>query len=286
MCTSNNDKNCISTPLKIGVCVATFERADVTKNCLEELMNAKCDNVELKFYVTDGGSTDDTVHVLEFFPNMNIAVHSNFYWNQSMRESIFRALKCDLDYILLLNDDTFLFSDALCELIATSRSGHNRIVVGETLNPITNEKSYGRLQRVSKMSRIRFQLAPLGNQDLAVTFNGNCVLIEKDLMSKLNNLNPHFSHAFGDIDLGLRATSVGIEICSPATAVGFCAPNSKKFLRRRDIFSLKRIKFIFQDPKGFPLREYLLFTRLHAGRLWVLNVVVRYAKLITGIEKV
>ena len=272
--------------MKIGVCVATFERANVTRNCFEKLLEAKCDHVELQFYVTDGGSRDDTVHVLEAFPNMDISVRSNFYWNQSMRESIFRAMKCDLDFILLLNDDTFLFPNALCELIATSRLGQKSIVVGETLDPKTNEKSYGRLQRVSKISRIRFQLVPLGEQDSSVTFNGNCVLIKKDLMSKLNNLNPHFSHAFGDIDLGLRATSNGMNICSPATAVGYCTPNNKKFSRKRDIVSLERIRFIFRDPKGFPPKEYLHFTRLHAGRLWFLNVVVRYAKLITGIEKV
>lgn len=270
---------------KIAVCIATFQRSESTQACLRDLNNAKCQEEEIRIFATDGGSTDNTIGLLSNFPSVDLHIQKDAYWNRAMRNSINRALKSDCKYILLLNDDTFLKSNSICKLIEIVEDDENTIAVGETLDPDLQTISYGRLARVSRLSKIKFGLIDIGNPTAAITFNGNCVLMHTSLMSRLDNLDSFFSHSFGDIDLGLRASALGIKIKSPEFAVGHCKNNPKVF-GDTSRFSLKSIRFALGDPKGLPIKEYIYFCKRHCGPFWFLNVASRYIKLLVGAERI
>lgn len=265
--------------LTIGICIATYNRKVTTLKCINTLKSYINTDVILKYFITDGGSTDGTVEALKEDSNIEVYIKQDFFWNRAMNNSISQALHANVDVLLLLNDDVYLNTGCIDEMISLLMSGKSLIVIGECLDSESKEVSYGRLKLRKGFSKLSFELLSTNSDDNAETFNGNCVLITASDLCRLGNLDYRYTHSFGDIDLGLRATKAGFQIVSIGEPVGYCDKNIT-WSEQLSKLNLKNWRFILLHPKGIPYKEWWLFCRSHGGSLWFVNFITRYFKLI------
>ena len=136
-----------STKLSIATIITCHNRKEKTLTCLTDLMNQDViSDIDLNVYLVDDGSTDSTGNaVKQNFPQVNVLQgDGTLYWNGGMRFAFSEAMKNNYDYYLWLNDDTFLYSNAIKLLLETSndmkrQKGKDVIVTG-TIKDIDTEK--------------------------------------------------------------------------------------------------------------------------------------------------
>jgi GT2 family glycosyltransferase len=114
------------------------------------------------------------------------------------------------------------------------------------------------------------------------TFNGNVVLVPEVVRQAVGNLDGAFTHSMADTDYGLRARSLACEVWVAPGSTGECALNVAKGRRRDPAAPLHERKRIVRGPKGLPLREWLVFTRRHAGPLWPIFWLSPYGNTLLG----
>lgn len=267
------------TKVSIAVILTCHNRKDKTLTCLKDLMNQDgIENVDLTVYLVDDGSTDGTGDaVKKNFPQVNLFKgNGTLYWNGGMRFAFSVAKKSDYDYYLWLNDDTFLYSDALKLLLDTSNSIRSQkggdVIVTGTINDIdTGKVNYGGRIKKSKFQPLKFiQLENSTEPQQCDTFNGNVVLIPRNVAKKIGNISPEYSKQHGgDIDYGLRAKYAGFESWVAPGFIGECASNTTEgTLFDKKLPFKERIK-IMKTPHGVPpAKEWMVFSKRHAGFLW------------------
>jgi GT2 family glycosyltransferase len=257
-------------------------------------------------YLVDDGSTDGTTAaVTESYPQVKILQgDGSLFWNGGTRKAFAEAINHDYDYYLWLNNDTFLYPNALSNLLETYRSllkrGERRaIIAGSTCDPKTKTLTYGGVVRRSRWRPLKFDLVEPGEQvKHCDTMNGNCVLIPREVVQVVGNLELAFTHYAGDWDYGLRAGKQGCTVWIAPGYVGTCSqnyqPGSEADLPVNLGDGLKKIG----QPKGLPVREQVLhpigewkvFAQRHGGLLWPIYWLIPYRRLlwnslISGFQK-
>lgn len=268
---------------KVKVSIATIitchNRKEKTLTCLTNLMNQEAiSDIDLNVYLVDDGSTDGTgTAVKQNFPHVNVLQgDGTLYWNGGMRFAFYEALKNDYDYYLWLNDDTFLYLDAIKLLLETSNNmkrqkGKDVIVTG-TIKDIDTEKvNYGGRNIKSKFQPLKFiQLESSVEPKRCDTFNGNIVLIPRNVTKGIGNISLVFSKQHsGDFNYGLRAKYAGFESWVAPGIIGTCSSNSIDGSIFDKSLSLKERKNKMNTPQGVPpAKEWMIFAKRHAGFLW------------------
>lgn len=110
---------------KIGICTVNWNGKNDTLDFLESLKNLDTKGLDIKVFITDGGSTDGSVEAIKpRFPTAQvIEKHENRGSAGGYNDSTQAALAWGADYILLINNDT-LISDGklLQDLLKTIKS--------------------------------------------------------------------------------------------------------------------------------------------------------------------
>lgn len=271
--------------LTIVVLLTVHNRKAHTLECLARLYAQRLPAYSsMSMLLVDDGCTDGTPDaVRRQFPEVRIIRGTGgLYWNGGMRVAFSVAERGDPEFYLLLNDDTSLDVDALARLVRTSEdiraSRHSdAIVVGSTRDPLTGAATYGGQNRIGRWSPGFALVQPGAIPKRCDTFNGNCVLIPRSVARKVGNLSPEFTHAFGDIDYGLRAARAGFSCWIAPDFVGTCALNSNRgSFVDRSLPVLSRWRKML-GVKGTPLREWRAFTSKHCGPFWPVYWVRTYA---------
>jgi GT2 family glycosyltransferase len=260
--------------------LTSHERRDHTLAALEALFSQDPQGHEVRAILVDAGSTDGTAAAVEAaFPATEvIRVGRDIFWNQGMRVALDRARDADPDQYLWLNDDTTLDDRALEILLRTEREMRRRTsaggaVVGTTRDPVTGVPTYGGVRRRQRWRPMLFDLvAPGETPRWAETMHGNCVLIPRDVVAAVGNLEARYTHAMGDLDYGLRIRSAGMEVWVAPGTVGTCARNPTP--ARSSRAELRHLA----SPKGLPPREWALFVRRWAGPLWPIYFASPYVR--------
>ncbi|MDP4206421.1 MAG: glycosyltransferase family 2 protein [Bacteroidota bacterium] len=260
----------------VAVLITCHNRREKTLACIKALLNSSWDEKYLvDVFLVDDGSTDQTTDaVKEKFPRVNI-LHGDgtLYWNQGMRLAWESASAFNsYDYYLWLNDDTLLKTDSLSVLLSSSESKQNRaIICGSTASAMTGMVNYGGWEQ-----RRKIIIEPNGSLQSCDFFNGNCVLIPQSVFNKVGNLDPHFKHAFGDFDYGLRARKLGIEIYIAPTIIGFCEDHDLVPEWRSMQVNLRMRLIGLYSPLGCNPFEFWRYDRTHHG---LMSSVVHFVSL-------
>jgi GT2 family glycosyltransferase len=256
------------------------------------------EDITLDVYLVDDFSTDGTTNAIEkYFPQVNIIQGTgDLFWNGGMRLAFSQAKKKDYDFHLWLNDDTFLFPNALKTLLVTHdklfKLEKKIIVSGSTCDPISNKISTGGFR--FKWHKIFMHLDLIEPSDEMLkceTTFGNCLLIPRLAFLDLGNLSSHFRHFLGDIDYGLRARKNNYEIWIVPNFIGTTIQCHK---RVDNVFYFRNISEIFEKldhPKGLsygndinkrfmPLKEWTIFLKEHLGIFWLVPWFLTYRKLV------
>ena len=275
----------------IAILMTCFNRRESTLACLESLFaqNEQYPR-SVQVILVDDGSTDGTGDaVKKTFPAVRVLpTEGNLFWNGGMRVAFAEALKGDYDFYLWLNDDTILFPHALDMLLRVAvmleKEGRKAIVVGSTCNAETGKRSYGGVWQQRRWLRNTLvSVEPKSDQSQACdTMNGNCTLIPREIVRTLGNLDPAFTHSFGDMDYGFRARRAGFSVYITPSYLGSCADNSKAGTWRDASASLGTRWKHLSSRKGSPFREWSIYCRRHLGPLWPLYAVSPYVKVITS----
>lgn len=246
---------------RIAILLTVYNRKECTLKCLQQIYsqnNINKDNCDI--YIVDGGSNDGSVEsIKESYPNVFIKTVDGLYWNRGMHFCWEWASKKDYDFYLWLNDDTYIYDDCIISLIEESLlHKNNSIIVGATQTLDHKYISYGGLINNQKIT-------PSGDPILVESFNGNIVLIPKSVFYIVGNLDYKYIHSHGDLDYGLRARKLGIDIYQHGRFLGECNRHNDFAIWCNPYVSLwKRLKYLKKPNQNNP-NELFYFERRHKG---------------------
>jgi GT2 family glycosyltransferase len=261
--------------VSIAVLIACHNRKSLTVRLLSQLIDAwhGYGDFRLSIFLVDDKSSDGTPEeVISFFPSVKlIAGSGSLFWNRGMALAFqtAQAARQDWDYYLLLNDDLDLDADALATVIRDCHT-HNAktptIMVGWVRGP-DGTVSYGGFASHDKCRPMSLhRVYPAHNETVpADTFNANFVVLPAPLMEALGGLDASFHHAYGDIDLGLRAIARGATILVHPRCVGITSAHPKESQPSSAVARfMQRHGTMPRKPDGF--RQYAIFMWRHGCR--------------------
>lgn len=246
----------------IAALMTVHNRRTKTLKCLECLYACFIpDGYSLDVYMTDDGCTDGTPDaVRKKYPSVHIINgDGTLYWNRGMWNAWNAAAKDEYEFYFWLNDDTYLYPNAISTLISNSDDYTNQvIVVGATENSAKTILTYG--GRKEKKIPI-----PSGGAVEVDYFNGNAVLIPRYVYNILGNLDYYFCHSKGDFDYGFRAGKAGIKMLQAGDIVGVCEKHARidKWCDPQVCLS-ERWKVMW-SPTGMSPVEFFYFDKKHKG---------------------
>jgi GT2 family glycosyltransferase len=271
----------------VAVLMTCFNRRDKTIAALTALRQAATNAINYKVVLVDDNSTDGTGNaVSKEFPEANIVKGSgNLYWNRGLRLAWCHGRKLNPAFYLWLNDDVVLLEGSVAKLIeqynqVSTDYGPSIIIVGRTISPSTGRTTYGGYVRASRLSRLSFRHL-IDGETVCETMNGNCVLIPAAAVDDVGLNCERYSHAFGDIDYGLRARRAGYVIVQYSEPVAALEENDiyNQSIRRMNFHNMR---YVLTYPKGVPIREWGYFCRVHGGILWPVNFIWRYLRMMSS----
>jgi GT2 family glycosyltransferase len=257
--------------VRVAVLITCHNRKHITVASLQILFSALAgvEHVAPEFYLVDDGSTDGTGQEVEKrFPSVSVAYgDGTLYWNGGMCRAFEEARhKGTFEAYLLFNDDVMVDPVAIVkffeEYIALNASIQS-ILVGATIGK-GNLITYSGLKRISRWRPLSVaRISPIGCPQRCDTFNGNFVLVPGQFFEKIGGLDAHFRHAYGDIDLGYRATKYGVAAWLASDPIGYCeaAPAAPLALTKKEC---RRRRFNNRWQKKDSLSQRIHFTLRHA----------------------
>ncbi len=250
--------------MDVAVLITTYKRKSETRRCIERLFQ---NNYNVDVFISDSNSKNNIEDLKKEYSNLNIVnVGDNIFWNRGMNYSWARAEdKKEYNYYIWLNNDTYLYPDALKTIFNDLKYIKNKsVVVGITEDE--DKLTYG--GRNDLKGKI---LSPSGIPQKVKYINGNFVLIPRNVFISIGFLDSTFTHSLGDIDYGLRALNSEIDVYCTSKVIGFCQNNSFEWYDYNSLFL--RLKN-FNKPKGTPLKEYFYFNKNHFGYLKAIKFII------------
>ena len=258
----------------IAVLLATFNRRDLSERIINQLIIGTPEGVNLKIFVTDGGSDDGTIEMFrEKFPFVNLQVKPGFYWCQAMISSWKMSLENQPDLFLWLNDDVNLKKEALMELLIQHELvGSSAVLIGKLCDTDSGLQTYGGYRYEKSFGSVLKLRRLLPEENECHTMNGNVVLVPYEVYGKHGMLSPKFKHYWGDIEYGFRLSRSGTPLIESENFLG-TLENNPLYKVKVKIRNVRDLMNYFKDPKGLSFFEWLYFSRNFGGFLWPIHFV-------------
>ena len=279
----------------IAVLMTCHNRANSTLECLAHLFEQNAlDRAALSVYLVDDGSSDGTGELVrDRFPDVNVIDEDgSLFWNRGMHRAFGEALEVGFDYYLWLNDDTYLYRDALLTLLRSheglkARGDARSIVVASTRDPDTREFTYGGYRnRRGAINRIGFRLTPPADRLISCdAMCGNCVLIPDAVADIVGNIAPEYRHKWGDVDYGMRAVKSGCQIWIAPGYLADCSANPDADRWKMPGVLWKERLAELHSVKGLGKQDWFRFVRRHAGLMWPLVWLSPYVRILINSSK-
>ena len=236
-------------------------------------MSAGIAEVVVKVFVANSGSLP-TANFLQGpdskFSVINIEAPVTSFWASSMRLAWqgYMESKYKSDFVLWLNEDTYLDSSGLETLIRVADQGRGEIIVVGSTRSKNREYSYGGKNRVNCLLRLHFvDVMPYVNSVReCLTFNGNCVLIPSKVDASLGGFPDGYTHLRADLAYGLMAAKKEVRALVAPGFIAECEPNDS-YTTYKDLALLdfkRRLKYL-SDPRVGPFLEHVKFSLRFGG---------------------
>jgi len=214
--------------------IPTRNRIDKTLRFLECFFKQTYPN--LKIIIVDANSTDGTQdEILRRFPKVTlIHVEDDNYWTGSTNRGVKLAIEEKSDFILTINDDSYIEPDYVANLVELALK-HNTLILGSRIDYMIQPGlvwsigSYSRwgTRHILQLSYNLQWLDDLPNNVLekeiieVEALAGNGVLINRQVFETIGLYNELFlPHYHSDSELIMRAVKKGIKVyCSVSIVV-------------------------------------------------------------------
>ena len=257
-----------------AVLITCFNRKQKTLECLTRLYGQKelGESFRLDIYLVDDDSKDGTSEAVRaMYPDVKVIAGSgSLYWNGGMRLAWKTALDSgrDYDFFLWVNDDSFLYDDAIARIISDydqlKDNGETPgAIAGTMIDPVKRVPTYG--GRMSSSAVFLHHCGPVLQPDDKPK---HCRFINGNLKS-LGILSDAYTHAMGDNDYGFRLLDAGFSCWIGSGVFGECPRNPVEgsYLDKK-LPMEKRLALMRRPSQLNPLHEWIHFTRLYGGALW------------------
>jgi hypothetical protein len=221
---------------QIVISLLNFNGKENTFDCLKSLEDIKTDNLKLTIVVIDNASKEELVLKSGFvgkIPLVFIKNTKNLGFSGGNNVAIHYALENKADYVLVLNNDTYVNQDFLVELLKVCEEDkdigitvpkiyfapgfefHKERYVKEELGKVfwyTGGKMdwaniIGHHGGVDEVDKGQFDKTE--ETELAT---GCCMLIKKDVFEKIGSFDDRYFLYYEDADLSIRAKKRGFKI--------------------------------------------------------------------------
>ena len=203
--------------MKISIVIPVYNSSSTLKECLDSVMTIDYSNYSV--VLIDNNSTDDSIkYVRSLYDNVEIiqtgknrlyAGGYNYFFNIDSEDSFY----------MILNNDTVVDKDILKNMIeGVNKYGKNniygpRIMLAKEKNKIWYAGGKVDLYKgIIKHASIRKDFRTLNlNDSLTDYITGCCMFIHSSSISRLNGFDESFKMYMEDVDLCLRASSIGVK---------------------------------------------------------------------------
>jgi hypothetical protein len=199
--------------MKLGVVVLNWNGKDVTPRCLDSISHSSCPPDQI--VVVDNASTDGSADLIcGRYPQVVVIVNdSNLGFAEGNNVGIQYLLERAFDLILLLNNDTALDSESLCELkraAETLPAAAYGATIYELSAPGRLWYGGGSISRLTLDARHKTAPADTDNAPRPTDFiTGCCIMFRSDALRSIGLLDRDFFAYYEDVDWCLRAGASG-----------------------------------------------------------------------------
>lgn len=265
--------------------MTTHNRVALTLRCLKALRDSsEAGGFDVRVVIVDAGSSDGTSQAAtEFWDAVTvIPVSRDVYWAEGMalaeKHVMSELYADDEDVIVWLNDDVVLDSDALrrAQSEMSRREPTESIYVG-SMRDESGSITYGGIMR-SRWNPLAIRpIEPSTSPILVDTLHGNFVLVPTPLARRIGGIDGSFRHHMADIDYGVRARKMGVDVTLMPGTFGVCewGPPVKRSLRQywAFYFSVKggghwptRVTFLMKHSSFLAIPALVLMDAIHLVR--------------------
>ncbi|MFA7628078.1 MAG: ATP-binding cassette domain-containing protein [Candidatus Dojkabacteria bacterium] len=264
--------------MKVYVLIPTRNRKELLDKCLSSLDKQTYEDFEV--VVIDDGSTDGTEEVLRKHKVTVLQGDGNLWWTGAMRKGVDYVLsKCsENDYILLQNDDTYMESDFIENLIRDIKS-NPKSLLGTAVKDFETKEYLYNTHRYKKC--ILQQVVVKTDESLieSETLSGRGTLIPVEVFQKLGNFSRLLPHYGSDYEIAFRAKSKGYKLLMSTDSVTYSTskkPSLAKRIKSQEYLSLKDFYLLFFSRRSYNnLWSSTIITILHSPGFRKFYVIIR-----------
>jgi GT2 family glycosyltransferase len=240
-----------------------------TIECINSLKKINYNNY--KILLIDNASSNESVKILKSkFPKIKLIVNkNNLGFSGGCNVGIKYALEDNADYVLLLNNDTYVDKNFLSELIKVSTLNKNIGVISPFIYYADNPKEiWSSGSFLNRNNTWPFRDDNQHKQDIGqykklryVEFITGCsMLIKRKVFDTIGFYNDEYFLYFEDMDFCIRARKKGFKLCTVPQSkvwhkIGQSSKNKEKLYIRyyfiRNIILFYRYNFSFIDRSIF-----------------------------------
>ncbi len=269
---------------EIAILLACFNRKQKTLAFFDSLVNQHSfKKWSIDIFLLDDGSTDGTADaVKEKYPYVNIITGTgNLFWAGGMRTIWEYAIAHKrYDLFCLFNDDVALYDNALEDLIKHHQeAGENgTILIGSTLDPVTNKFSYGGYLLKHKEHVKYLPVIPDADRLIPCHIaNANILLVDSATIQKIGIFSDSYTHYLADFDYTLMAYRAGINVLVAPGYYGYCENDHGNTWMPGSKPLKERIKYLY-SPNGLAYKEYLFYIKSRFPRDYFEAVIKLWMK--------
>ena len=249
---------------QVGVVTVTYNSGQVLPDFLDSMANQQ--DVDVRLYAIDNNSHDDSVAqltaearadhltIVANDDNLGVAVGNN--------QGIELALRDECDWVLLLNNDTVLPSDALSILVRDAEA-HNLDILAPLIEATDPPETiwYSDGHFVPSQGYRTFHDTtghPISNFPTRLTKTGYastcCLLVRPKVFFSVGLMDPIYFVYFDDVDFAVRAVARGFQY--------WVTPNTRIIHKASSLTGGKSSSFTVK----WVSRNWALIARRHLGR--------------------
>lgn len=252
---------------KVSIIIVNWNGIEHLKECFDSLTKIKYSNYEIIF--VDNGSLDNSVQFIrsEFSDTIILKNEKNLGFAEGNNVGMRYALKHGTDYILLLNNDTTVHEDFLCELIKVSENDDSIGIVGSKVYfmNIPNKICFagGKRRWTTEWKHIGLNKIDIGqyNEVVDTDFIYGCALmIKRKVLENVGLFDPDYFTYVEEIDMNYRVKKMGYRIVfvpnskvwhkvAGSDKFGRVSPNRQYYITRNNLLFLKKYGNFIEKTK-------------------------------------